>query len=179
MSKENSVERKINAIFSSLRRIQKMLEYFLGTRSKYIGIAAEKLTETAIRDIYRRGGLKIGNKFLPPIKILDKNIKGKGYEIDLLGEDSEGCKWIIETTTYPIFSMRNAEKFCRRVERWIDENNETPCFLLVAYEGIEHSLYYLLEKHLSKLCKKVIILDKLESEQLLRSCVGESRRFFD
>jgi len=167
-----NIEKKLNTIFSSLRRIQKMLEYFLGVRSKYIGLAAEKLTEMAIEKIYSNGGLSIGNKFLPPIKILDRNIRGKGYEIDLLGIDNDGCKWIIETTTYPIFSAKNAEKFCRRVERWSQENGEKPCFLLVAYEGIEHSLYYTLEKKLSKLCRRVILLNKQEAEQLLRFCTN-------
>lgn len=175
----NLVEKKLNAIFSTLRKIEKMLEYFLGVRSKYVGIAAEKITEAALNELSKGGGLQLGDEIIPPIKIIGRNIKGKNYEIDILGEDASSRKWIIEVTTYPIFTISHAEKFYRRVEKWLADNDERPCFLLIAYEGIDHGLYYFLKDRLSKFCEEVIILDKLRSEEFLQTCLDKSKYRLD
>ena len=131
-------DEKLNEILRTLRELHKMMRYFLGTYSRYVGKAAERLTLLSIQRIYEIGGLRIDNLYIPPIKIIAENIQGENYEIDLLGQDDEGNFWLIETTTYPIFDESIINRIYRRIQKWCNENEYKPSFILFAYGGIEH-----------------------------------------
>ncbi len=162
------LQEKLNSIMRVLMDLRKMLQYYLGTYSRYIGKAAEQLTASVISKIGQRGGIEIDGIFIRPIKILSRNVKSDNYEIDLIGVDEENNIWIVETTTYPIFDEGLAHKIYRRINRWYSKNGQKPCFILFAYGGIERGISLRLEKDLKEICKQVIILDKIQSRALLR-----------
>ncbi len=165
-------DKKLNEILQTLRELHRMMKYFLGTYSRYVGRAAEQLTFLCINRIHKIGGLWIDNTYIPPIEILMRNVRDENFEIDLLGRDPEGNYWIIETTTYPIFDESIVNRIYRRVQRWYNKNKYKPSFILFAYGGIEHGLYDVLSNRLKKICEKVIILNKIQSRKLVEATQG-------
>ncbi|MEX0568203.1 MAG: hypothetical protein Q6363_003465 [Candidatus Njordarchaeota archaeon] len=161
------INKKLDDISRTLKSLQRMLRYFLGTYSRYVGKAAEQLTASIIEKIKDLGGVKIDGDTIEPINIVSKNLRAKDYEIDLLGADKNNNIWIIETTTYPIFDEKIADKIYNRIKRWYDRNKQKPCFILFAYGGIDKGLYDMLKRKLNNICNKVIILDKIRSRKLL------------
>jgi len=164
---KKDIQKQLNSIFRMLRDLRNMMKYFLGTYSNYVGKAAEQLTASIIAKINEMGGINLGGVHVGPIEILSRNLKGENYEIDLIGVDDEKNIWIVETTTYPIFDLTIANKIYRRIKRWYNKNKQSPCFILFAYGGIEKGIYAVLENELKKICKKVILLDKIQARSLL------------
>lgn len=169
--RKNREEQAIDKILRVLYRIERKIEYFLGTYSRYIGQAAEVLTQRIIEKT-REDGLQVDDIFIPPLEIIDTNLRERDYEIDILAKDPDGNYWIIESTTYPILNPRQIEKFVNRVSRWIRDNKIQPFFILFAYGGIDHGLYLVLSNKLEKITKGFFILDKLTSEKFLAKIRG-------
>lgn len=161
------ISKRLDEISKMLKSLQRMLRYFLGTYSRYVGKAAERLTASVIEKIRELGGVDINGERIEPISIVSKNLKAKDYEIDLMGVDRNNNVWIIETTTYPIFDEKIADKIYNRVRKWYNRNKQKPCFILFAYGGIDKGIYDILRKKLHDICIKVIILDKIISRKLL------------
>jgi len=165
--RDRSIDKRLDDIYKMLKSLRKMMQYFLGTYSHYVGKAAEQLTAGIINRIWEMGGCSVGDKYVRPIRLVSRNVRGSNYEIDLIGMDEDGNVWIIETTTYPIFDMSLVDKICRRINRWIEANKKKPSFMLFAYGGIERGLSKILYDRLKSVCSEVIILDKIESRKLI------------
>jgi len=166
---QRKTEETFDEFIKEFRTFASWAYNLFGVWSHLVGFGMEAIVRDIFRDIARRGGLKFGEIYLPPLKDLAPlKVKADGYQLDLVGYYNDEV-WIIEVKARFLFTRTDIDKMLEGLEKWRRKNRDKKfVYVLFAFAGIKRNLDKYLEERIKTLKGKLILLDDEDCRKLAK-----------
>mgnify|MGYP000622024531 CR=1 FL=1 len=156
---QRKTEETFDEFIKEFRTFASWAYNLFGVWSHLVGFGMEAIVRDIFRDIARRGGLKFGEIYLPPLKDLAPlKVKADGYQLDLVGYYNDEV-WIIEVKARFLFTRTDIDKMLEGLEKWRRKNRDKKfVYVLFAFAGIKRNLDKYLEERIKTLKGKLRFL---------------------